>query len=232
MIARTDEGHEVLMHRALKQLDQEGFQLHHEVDPMWLTLGNVRTDVPGIELDRRVSLWQALTLLSEGFLCAKADHPRHSMRCKNQSVPAAYAQMRHFIKQGIEASCDAEQSWQQRALRFGGAMHTLQDSYCIAHALRIDNGDPFSPLIDMYTWPSREHPFTTKKDAIWADAEETALRPDAAAALTATVEALKIFVRQDVDPINNFLAHFLNFREDIAIQRHPEHKSEHRKEQT
>ena len=221
-----DEGHEILMQHAFDQLARDGLVFNADVDPNWLTLGNVRTDLPALDVNRRVSIFPVLKLLVDGFLCSKADHPRHAMRCKHQAVPDAYQQMIEILRRKMIAGCDATQSWEARALIFGSAMHTLQDSYCIAHALRVDNGDPHAAVIDMYTWPSREHPFTTQKDAVWADASQTALRKDAAAAVVATVAALKIFIAQDVALIDAFLDQYVSFREDIAAQRHPEYRKE------
>jgi hypothetical protein len=223
-LTNLDEGHEILMARAISDLQAEGYTLPEAVDPMWLTLGNVRTDIPTLTTARRVSLLPILKLLWNGFFCSKHDHPRHAMRCKGQQVPDAYAHMRRILRERFTEGCDPTRSWQERALSFGSGLHTLQDSYCIAHTTRIDNGDAYSALIDMHTWPSREHPFTTKKDAVWQDAAQTALRPDAAAAVMATAAALKIFIAQDVTSLDEFFAQYVAFREDIARQRHPEHQ--------
>ena len=226
VIARTEKGHEILMARAIDLLQQQGISLPSEVDPLWLTLGNVRTDVPNITADHRTPIQSILRLIVEGFLCSKADHPRHAMRCKNQPVVDAYQHMLRILQQRFEDGCDASTTWEERALSFGSGLHTLQDSYCIAHTMRIDNGDPHAAIIDMHTWPSREHPFTTKKDSPWQDKAKTALREDAAAAVTATVAALKIFVAQDTSLLPAFFEQYVSFREDIALQRHPEHRTE------
>lgn len=225
-IARLHEGHEILMQRALDLLAQQRVSLPEAVDPMWLTLGNVRTDVPELDVDANAPLWSILRLIAEGFFCSKANHPRHAMRCKYQTVTDAYQQMMRIVRKRFTAGCDDTETWEARALSFGSGLHTLQDSYCIAHSARIDNGDPHAAIIDMYTWPSRQHPFTTKKDSPWQDAAKTALRPDAAAAVTATVAALKIFVAQDTRLLVSFFEQYLSFRQDIALQRHPEHQPE------
>lgn len=219
-----EPGHEILMARAIAELEHDGVALPTAVEPEWLTLGNVRTDIPTLTKERRVSIFPILKLLYNGYFCSRHDHARHAMRCKGQPVPEAYQHLRRILRERFTAGCDGSRSWQARALDFGSGLHTLQDSYCIAHTTRIDNGDPHAALIDMHTWPSKEHPFTTKKDAVWQDKEETALRPDAAAAVVATVAALKIFVAQDTSLLDDFFAQYVAFREDIARQRHPEHK--------
>lgn len=225
-LTTLERGHEILMERAIAELEQDGIPLPIEVEPSWLTLGNVRTDLPTMTSTGQVELMPVLKLLWDGFNCSKHDHPRHAMRCKNQTVPNAYAHMCRIVRDRFTEGCDAQKSWQARALSFGSGLHTLQDSYCIAHTMRIDNGDPHAALIDMHTWPSKEHPFTTKKDAVWQDTEQTALRPDAAAAVVATVAALRIFIAQDTSLLDNFFEQYLAFREDIALQRHPEHRIE------
>lgn len=187
-----------------------------EVDPDWLILGNVRTDFPAIQSDRRQSIWQLLKLVLDGFSCKRGKHPIHAMRCRGQAVADAYSYMRQRIIEMMHKGCDARLDWETRALAFGSALHTLQDSYCIAHAARIDNGDPHSPVINMHTYPSQQHPLSTQKDVVWQDTQQTAFKPDAAAAITATIAALKIFSTQTADQIEPFLAHYLAFREDIA----------------
>lgn len=219
----SPEGHEALMRRALAQLADEGVRLPPDVQPIWLTLGNVQTDLPSIDETQRVPIWHVARLVLEGMVCTPDHHPRHAMRCRRQSVGDAYGLMRERLIWQFERGCDATLSWHERSLAFGGGLHTLQDSYCIAHAARIDNGEPTSPMVDMYTYPSRQHPFTTKRDSVWQDADQTAFRPDAAAAITATVAALKIFVRQDTTQIEPFLTRYVLLRADIAQQLHPEH---------
>lgn len=211
------------MRRSLDMLVQNGQSLPSQVDPVWLTLGNVRTDMPIINVDKRVS-WLAITkLVWAGMRCTPDHHPAHSMRCRQQTVANAYQLLRERLHQHFLWGCDAALSWQERALAFGSGLHTLQDSYCIAHCSRIDNGDPQSPIVDMHTYPSRQHPITTKRDSVWADADETAFRPDAAAAIAATVVALQIFVAQNATLIEPFLAKYVAFRADIAQPLHSEH---------
>lgn len=222
MIARSPEGHEALMRRSLDIITQNGQHLPADVNPVWLTLGNVRTDMPTIDVDKRVSWLDVSKLVLAGMHCPPDHHPAHSMRCRHQTVADAYQLMRKRLVHYFSMGCDATLSWQDRALAFGSGLHTLQDSYCIAHCARIDNGDPHAAIVDMHTYPSRQHPITTKRDSVWADADETAFRPDAAAAISATVAALKIFVAQNTAHIEPFLAKYVTFRADIAQQLHPE----------
>ncbi|MCB9437984.1 MAG: hypothetical protein H6673_13490 [Anaerolineales bacterium] len=205
------EGHEALMRQAF-----ESSALPTEVDPAWLILGNVRTDFPTVQADHRQSIWHLLKLVSDGFSCKRGNHPIHAMRCRGQVVADAYSQMRQRVLDMMYKGCDAKLDWETRALSFGSALHTLQDSYCTAHAARIDNSDPHSPIINMHTYPSQQHPLSTQKDVVWQDPQQTAFKPDAAAAITATIAALKIFNAQKTDQIEPFLAHYLAFREDIA----------------
>lgn len=169
-----------------------------------------------MQADRRQTIGQLLRLVLDGFSCKCGNHPTHAMRCRRQSVVEAYQHMRHHIQSHMQAGCDTTLDWETRALRFGSALHTLQDSYCLAHAARIDNADPHAPLINMYTYPSAQHPFSTKKDEVWQDRLQTAFKPEAAAAITATIAALKIFSTQSAHQIEPFLAQYLAFREDIA----------------
>jgi hypothetical protein len=130
--------------------------------------------------------------------------------------------MKNIIRKGLQAGCDKSLSWKERALRFGSALHTLQDSYCTAHARRIDNGDPHSPIIDMYTFPSWHHPISTERDSVWQDRDKTSFKPEAAAAISATVAALRIFSEQSTQTVSGFMEQYLSFREDIAKQFHPQ----------
>ncbi len=209
------------MRQAFDDLAASGPLLPSDIDIDWLILGNIRTDVRTIGPDRKVPWWYLLELIPELINCKRARHPAHAMRCHGQPVAVAYAEMREIIDIGFRAGCDPVLSWEDRALRFGSALHTLQDSYCTAHAARIDNSDPHSPLIDMFTYPSSQHPLTTKRDKVWQDTEQTAFKPEAAAAITATVAALHIFATQQPDSIEPFLQQYLAFREDIADVRHP-----------
>ncbi|PJF39274.1 MAG: hypothetical protein CUN55_14830 [Phototrophicales bacterium] len=204
------------MKRALEMLEQEGILLPSSVDATWLTLGNVRTDMPNIGVDRRATWLEVAKLVLAGMGCPPQHHPFHAMRCRQQTVAQAYALMRERLIYCFSRGCDAHLSWQERALAFGSGLHTLQDSYCIGHCSRIDNGDPHSPIVDMHTYPSRQHPITTKRDAVWADEQQTAFRADAAAAITATVAALKIFVAQKATLIEPFLSQYVSIRADIA----------------
>lgn len=219
------------MHQALQDLATSTHKLPADVDPNWLILGNIRTDVPHIEADRQVSWLHFLPMLGLIFhpvtsliidRCGWDEHPPHAMRCRKQPVMAAYTRMKERVDMGLRAGCDPTLSWEARAIRFGCALHTIQDSYCTAHAARIDNGDPHSPLIDMYTYPSRQHPITTSKDSVWQSKDKTAFKPEAAAAITATVAALRIFVNQQPEAIEPFLQQYLAFRQDIADRRHPQ----------
>ncbi|NDJ84562.1 MAG: hypothetical protein GYB66_01620 [Chloroflexi bacterium] len=210
------------MRQALRDLAASGQDLPAGVDPALLTLGNVRTDIPSIDLDRRISLWKVAAMIAEGIGCRQANHPVHAMRCRGQAVAEAYAQMREIVAEKMAAGCDSKHSWQDRALRFGSALHTLQDSYCTGHAQRIDNADPHAPIIDMFTYPSHQHPIISKKDDPWQDRAKTAFKPEAAAAISATVAALKIFVAQSPGAIEGFMEQYLSFRADIAKAHHPD----------
>lgn len=211
------------MRQAFKDLTAVGYQLPAAVDPNWLILGNVRTDIPTLEIDfAEVPWWRIARMIWIGSGCsAEANHPAHSMRCRKQSVAEAYHQMREVLCDGLKAGCNPELDWQTRALRFGSAMHTLQDSYALPHCSRIDNGDPHSAIIDMHTYPSRQHPIQAAKDDIWQDHDKTALRPEAAASVTATVAALKMFASQSLAELDRFLQNYVAFREDIATIRQP-----------
>lgn len=215
VILRFEEGHEALMRQALEDFAKQGGQLPSEVDPMLLTLGNVRTDVPNIQLDRKTPWWWIVRMMVTGMTCVGGKHPAHAMRCRGKSVASAYAEMIALIRQGFETGCDESASWETRALAFGSMLHTLQDSYCIAHATRIDNNDPSSPIIAMHVYPSPEHPFKTSKDAVWHDKQKTAFKPYAAAAISATVEALKFFAAQNLEGLDDFIQTYLSFRGDI-----------------
>ncbi|MCI0713979.1 MAG: hypothetical protein L0154_27730 [Chloroflexi bacterium] len=212
---RIDEGHEALMRQSLLNLKAAGFKMPAAVDEAWLTLGNVRTDIPAIDLDRHVSWWEIVKAIWRGTTCFAAEHPAHAMRCRGESVRMAYQEMIDTIEAGFAAAVNENLSWQQRSLRFGSVLHTIQDSYCTAHAQRIDNGDPASPLIDMYTYPSRHHPLTTVRDGVWQDKNCTAFKPEAAAAIHTTVEALKFFVRQSLTGLDLFMDTYFAFRPDI-----------------
>ena len=212
---RFAEGHGALMRQALADLAQHGVTLPADVQPDLLTLGNIRRDIPHIEMDRNISWTVLAVMLWRGITCLNAHHPEHAMRCRNMSVNTAYTQMVQIIRHGFEQGCDANLSWDERTLSFGAMLHTLQDSYCIAHAGRIDNADPTSPLIDMYTYPSVQHPITTRKDSVWQDKAQTAFKPYAASAIQATVAALKIFASQSLDGLEPFMQTYLAYRPDI-----------------
>ena len=215
IVFRVDEGHEALMRQSLLNLSAEGFELPTVVDHSWLTLGNVRTDIPVIDLDKHVSWREIVKAVWRGTTCFAAQHPAHSMRCRGESVRMAYQEMTETVETGFAAAVNQSLSWEQRSLRFGSVLHTIQDSYCTAHVQRIDNGDPASPLIDMYTYPSRQHPLTTVRDGVWQDRNCTAFKPEAAAAIHTTVEALKFFVRQSLNGLDKFMDTYLAFRPDI-----------------
>jgi hypothetical protein len=223
VIHRLAPGHEVLMQQALQDLANSGFVLPEPAQLEWLVLGNIRTDIATLDIGRaRVPWWRIALMIWTGAGCsARANHPAHAMRCRRQSVASAYQEMRTILEVGLRAGCDPASSWQTRALRFGSALHTLQDSYSTAHACRINNGDPHSPIIDMHTYPSRQHPISTKKDEVWPDATRTALKPEAAAAVTATVAALRMFVTQSLGDLERFLQNYVAFRGDIAAVCHP-----------
>lgn len=203
------------MRQSLLNLEAAGVELPAAVDDKWLTLGNVRTDIPTIDLDRRVSWWDIVTAVWRGTTCMSAQHPAHAMRCRGQSVRAAYQEMIEIVESGFMAAVNDKLSWEDRSMAFGSTLHTIQDSYCSAHAQRINNGDPASPLIDMYTYPSYQHPITTPKDGVWQDKNRTAFKPEAAAAIHTTVEALKFFVRQSVNGLDDFMGTYISFRPDI-----------------
>lgn len=223
VIHRLEQGHEILMQRAFDELATLGVQFPSEIDPNWLTLGNIRTDIDTLEIEERlVAWWRIVKMIVVGSTCSEAaNHPAHAMRCRRQKISEAYAATRQTIIDGFRAGCDPTLSWQARALRFGSALHTLQDSYATGHCQRVDNGDPHSPIIDFYTYPSRRHPISTARDDIWQDSEKTALKREAAAAITATVAALRLFISQSLDGLDHFLQNYLAFREDISAAYHP-----------
>lgn len=213
MVFRADEGHEAIMRQAFTDLAAAGYELPVAVDPDWLILGNVQTDIPTISLDRRVSWRVIVQAVWRGTTCIAAEHPAHAMRCRGQSVSDAYAQMIQLIRQRFEAGVDPSRTWEERARQFGSALHTIQDSYCTAHAQRIQNAEPTSPLIDMFTYPSKQHPFTTSRDGVW---EGSRFKPEAAAAILTTVQALKkFFVPQTVEYLDEFAHDYLSFRPEI-----------------
>lgn len=218
---RFGEGHEHLMRQAVADFETQGGKLPPDVQLDWLILGNVRTDIPNIQTDKRVSAWEIIVMAVRGASCKYGDHPSHAMRCRKQKVAEAYPLLRETIKRGFIKGCDSSLSWEDRALAFGSALHTLQDSYCIAHAGRVDNAVPTSPIIAMYTYPSKQHPITTQRDNVWQDEGQTAFKPEAAAAITATVAAFHIFASQSVDEIGTFLDRYVTFREDIARTLYP-----------
>lgn len=203
------------MRQALVDLEKQGVPLPAEVNTDLLVLGNIRRDIPHIEMDRNVS-WTALAIMMwQGITCRNAHHPEHAMRCRTMSVNDAYTEMLQIIRHGFTEGCNTQRPWDERTLAFGGMLHTLQDSYCIAHAGRIDNAEPTSPLIDMYTYPSRHHPLTTSKDGVWQDKAKTAFKPYAASAIQATVAALKIFAVQSLDGLDQFMDTYVAYRPDI-----------------
>ncbi|MCQ3932508.1 MAG: hypothetical protein DPW16_18820 [Chloroflexi bacterium] len=218
---RFGEGHEHLMRQAAADFETQGGKMPPDVQLDWLILGNVRTDIPNIQTDKCVSAWEIIVMAARGASCKYGDHPSHAMRCRKQKVAEAYPLLRETIKRGFIKGCDSGLSWEDRALAFGSALHTLQDSYCIAHAGRVDNAVPTSPIIAMYSYPSKQHPITTQRDNVWQDAGQTAFKPEAAAAITATVAALHIFASQSVDEIDAFLERYVAFREDIAETLNP-----------
>jgi hypothetical protein len=204
------------MRQAFADFEKQGGQLPAAVYPLWLILGNIRTDIPNIDMDRKVPWWHMVRMIWRGIGCGvHANHPAHAMRCRSQTVSDAYQAMTKIMHDGLVAGCNPELSWQDRALTFGSMLHTLQDSYCPAHARRLNPADATSPIIDMFTYPSRQHPFTTKRDAVWQDEAKTAFNPSAASAIQATVTALRIFSRQAVAEIDEFVERYLAFRADI-----------------
>lgn len=200
------------MRQTLVDLAQAGYSLPAEVDPMWLTLGNVRTDLPTITPSKKVPWWRLAVMMWQGITCINAEHPAHAMRCRSESVPTAYAEMCAIIERGFKRGCDASLDWETRALAFGSMLHTLQDSYCTAHCSRLDNSNPTSPIVDMHTYPSRHHPLTTSRDAVWQDKAQTAFKPYAAAAISASVVAMRFFVAQSVADLPEFMATYLAFQ--------------------
>lgn len=209
------------MRQAMADFEAHGGKLPPEVEPDWLTLGNVRTDIATIRADKRVPAWQIVLMAARGSSCKHGDHYVHAMRCRKQKVAEAYPLMRDAIRRGLIKGCDGGLSWEERALALGSALHTLQDSYCTAHAGRIDNGEPTSPIIAMYTYPSKQHPITTQRDNVWQDDEHSAYKPEAAAAIVATIAALHIFASQSVDGVDAFLDRYVAFRQDIAASLNP-----------
>lgn len=218
------------MRQAVHDLRSDGTQLPAEVNPDWLTLGNVRTDIASLEMDRKYPLariaWGAghsvVTSVTSAHLpenVAHFPHYRHAMRSRGQPLAESHILMCNYVRDCMHKGLQEGLSWQQRALAFGSALHTLQDSYCTAHAARINNGEPTSPIIDMFCYPSRQHPITTRRDGIWADKQKTAFKPEAAAAITSTVAALRIFIRQAPEEIEPFIARYLPFRGDIRASR-------------
>ncbi|MBI5931368.1 MAG: hypothetical protein HY862_18820 [Chloroflexi bacterium] len=220
-MVRFGEGHEYLMRQAVADFEAHDGKLPPEVNPDWLTLGNVRTDIANIQLDKLVSAQAVIIMAARGVTCKYGEHASHAMRCRKQKVAEAYPHLRETIRRGFAKGCESSLSWEERALAFGSALHTLQDSYCTAHAGRIDNGVPTSPIIAMYTYPSKQHPITTRRDDVWQDADHTAFKPEAAASIVATVAALQIFASQSAEGIETFLDRYVAFREDIAETLNP-----------
>lgn len=203
------------MRQAYQDFLHNGGILSPEVDFNWLILGNIRTDVASRSLEPQLPLPKLAVMFLDGLLNKNFPHHVHAMRKRTEAIPDAYQKMRMILCDKMTVGCDPSRSWEDRALDFGSALHTLQDSYCTAHTARMDNGDPYSPIMAMHTYPSREHPFSTHRDAVWADEAKTAFKPEAAAAIAATVEALKIFAAQSPEGIARFLDRYVLFRADL-----------------
>lgn len=220
-MAGSEEGHEVLTRRAIQDFQTSGKTFPENINPVWFVLGNVRTDVPNLKEDKKLSFFRFVRMFWQGLTDKKFPHHLHAMRLRETPMPQAYQRFRTGLLERMQKGCDASLSWEERALSFGSALHTLQDSYCVAHTQRVDNGDAHAPLIALHTYPSREHPLMTQKDSVWADEAHTAFKPEAAAAIAATVEALKIFATQSPEHIEEFLNHYIPFRADLYEDTEP-----------
>lgn len=180
------EGHAALMREAFARF---GGNLPAGADLDRMILGNDRADLPDKRPDGTINLWGIARALFRAQVYEKYDHGmrqpwHHPTRTLPKVQHALYTRLLAAITTpDIAEACE----------RFGGAMHTLQDTYTLGHTARQNNADPFSPLIRLHFSPSREHPFISPRDNVWEDKTQTRFTPEAEAAITATVAALGLW---------------------------------------
>lgn len=191
-IMTFEEGHAVLMRAAMREFQlQSDASLPQGADLQDMIFGNQRTDMPNKRRDGTISPWGAAWAL---FLAHVMPKYHHAMRQPWHHPSKHLDKVQQVLFKRLLKAC-IEPDIKKAAYLFGGAMHTLQDSYTFSHAKREDNGDVFSPLVRLEFSPSRAHPPISKHDRVWANAEETELVPPAKAAITATVAALETWSR-------------------------------------
>jgi hypothetical protein len=185
-LKELEEGHAVLMREALTGF---GNPLPPGTDIHLMLLGNDRADLPLKRPDGTIGLWGMLDALFRAQVLPKYHHGmRQPWHSSERSLPRVQQALYERLLASITTS-----ELSQAVERFGGAMHTLQDTYTLGHTQRENNADPVSPLVAVHYSPSREHPFISPNDRVWADSEKTKFTPEALAAIQATVAALELW---------------------------------------
>lgn len=204
-VKQLEDGHAALMRLAFARLM---FDLPPGIDPDLIILGNERADMPRKRADGTISLGGVLLALLQAQTLPKYHHAmRQAWHHPIKSLPKVQLALYRRLMKAITTPNPS-----LAAQRLGAALHTLQDTYTLGHADREDNGDPFSPLLRVHYSPSKIHPLISAHDRIWADAENTRLTPEAAAALHATLAALELFTvhwRHSADAASQAAAEFV-----------------------
>ncbi|MFP4322003.1 MAG: hypothetical protein ACLFTK_06075 [Anaerolineales bacterium] len=204
-----EEGHAVLTREALRRW---GGQLPDGIDAQRIILGNQRMDMPHKRADGSISpVGLALALLQAQTLPKYQHAMRQPWNHPTRNLHRVPASLRARLRSAMTTT-DPPQASEY----FGNALHTLQDSYTRSHAQRLDPTDPYSPLCRLHYSPSKAHPLISPDDRVWADAEATQLKPEAEAAIQATLAAFELFTqhwRGDdkaiTDGINAFVARYV-----------------------
>ncbi len=181
-----EEGHAVLVREALARWSGD---LPPGIDPDRMILGNQRMDMPRKRADGSIGPWGLALALWQAQTKRKYHH--------------AMRQPWHHPTRGLPEVQDALNVRLLRAIRtpaplqaseyLGAALHTLQDTYTRSHAQRADPADPCSPLCHLHYSPSKTHPLISPDDRVWLDEAETQLKPEAEAAIVATIDAFALF---------------------------------------
>jgi|GEM_PF-5646988 len=185
-LKQLKEGHAVLMQRAFVTYQKT---LSAELNQQRMILGNQRTDVPALRDNGTVSVLGITWAL---VLAQTVPKYRHGMRQPwHHPTNNLWRVQQALYDQLLLALTTPDPDLASE--QFGSALHTLQDTYTIGHTDRINNGDPFSPIIRLNYSPSRAHPFISPNDTVWANEEQQTLTPPAQAAVQATHAAFDLW---------------------------------------